>query len=338
MVKGCRKACIPFLGLVLFCLWLVSLGCRPGHNDTAGQHEKVTIASVSLPFSALIHVASLKGYFADEGLDVAFQMFEFGKPALRSVLDGKADIAVVGDTPIMHAVVGGENPVVLAVIATSASSEGVVARKDRGIGQPADLRNRKIGATIGTTGEFFLDSFLAANGIGHNEVKVVDLRPSEIADAFASGKIDAAATWQPVLMQLQTRIGADAIMFTDETIYSEIICIASTQKYAKEHPSAVRKILKALVRAEVFNRQNPEAARRIVADMLKIDGKLLDQVWSIYDFRVTLSQTLLISLEDQTEWLHMKSGTGTSVNSNYMDYIDFDDLQAVIPDAVRIIR
>ena len=90
-----------------------------------------------------MNIALVKDYLREEGLDATAQPHAFGKPALLSVINGKADIATVGDTPIVFAVMGGKKITVLAVIQTSNRNEAIVARRDKGIAKPSDLKGKK---------------------------------------------------------------------------------------------------------------------------------------------------------------------------------------------------
>jgi len=75
-----------------------------------------------------------------------------------------------------------------------------------------------------------------------------------------------------------------------------------------------------------------------VADFIKIDSALLEEIWGIFNFRVALDQALLVNLEDQTRWAIKKRLTARTDMPNYLDYIYISGLQAVKPEAVRIIR
>lgn len=90
-----------------------------------------------------MHIALKKGYLAQEGLDVTPKPHAFGKLAIEAIIEGKADLATVGDTPIMLAVMNGRKTMAHATIQTSSLNEAIVARKDRGIAAPGDLLGKK---------------------------------------------------------------------------------------------------------------------------------------------------------------------------------------------------
>jgi sulfonate transport system substrate-binding protein len=338
---GLRHWLMPFFLLrvvALLLLTLPTIACEKQSDQAVGLPEKVTIANAMTPFTALVQVALIKGFFSAEGLDVNAQPHEFGKLALQSVLEGKADVAVSGDTPVMFAVTSGKKTYTMAVLATSRKGEAIMARRDRGISSPDDLKGKTIGVTLGTTGDFFLESFLSIHRISKEEVHIVDMKPNEMTDALVTGKVDAVSFWSFFINQLLRQLGDNGIAFYDETVYSDTVCLTAMQEYVKTHPEAMRRMLRALIRAEAFVNKNPEETRRLVAEYIKVDQAILDEIWESFDFKVTLDQSLLLSLEDQTRWAIRNRLTEGGGSPNYLDFIYLESLQAVRPEAVRIIR
>ena len=62
--------------------------------------ENVIFAYTVPPDAALVHIAQMKGYFQQEGLDVTGQVHLIGKATLQSALEGKADFATVAKPPL----------------------------------------------------------------------------------------------------------------------------------------------------------------------------------------------------------------------------------------------
>jgi ABC-type nitrate/sulfonate/bicarbonate transport system substrate-binding protein len=173
-------------------------GCTPPDKQ-AGPREKITFAYSTAPNAALVHIAFANGYFSEEGLDATPQLHVFGKLALDAVMDGKADLATVAETPFVFAVMNGRKITTFAVIETSNRNEAIIARQDRGIAKPSDLLGKKIGFTLGTTSDFFAYSFLLFHGIDEKQVRRIGMDPDEMAEALGTGKVDAVSTWNPYL-------------------------------------------------------------------------------------------------------------------------------------------
>lgn len=318
---------------LLFCL----LSCNKVEK-IAGPREKITIAYSTSSNAILMYIAFAKGFLAEEGLDATPQPHAFGKLALNAVLEGKADLATVADTPIVFAVMNGKKITTLAVIQTSNRNQAIIASRDRGIEKPVDLKGKTIGVPLGTNAHFFADAFLLANGIEKKQVRVIDMKPDQMAVALDSGKVDAVSTFNPTVKQLEKKLGKRGIVFFGESIYTEAFCIAAEQGYVKKNPEVIKKVLRGLIKAETFVKEHNEEARRLVAGFIKTDKALLDEIWDIFTFRVVLDQALLVDFESQTRWvLKNKLTEGTSM-PNYLEFIYTDGLWAVKPEAVRIVR
>jgi ABC-type nitrate/sulfonate/bicarbonate transport system substrate-binding protein len=312
-------------------------GCAPSDKPT-GPAEKITIAFTTSPNAALVHIAFAKGYFAEEGLDAVPQPHAFGKLALDAVNAGKADLATAADTPIVFAVMNGRKIMTLAVIQTANMNEAVIARRDRGIATPSDLLGKKIGYTPRTSSDFFTYSFLLFHGIDEGQVKRIGMDPGNMAEALDAGRVDAVSTWTPYLRILQKKLGSNGVVFYGEKLYTETFCVIATQEYVKRNPEAVKKALRALMKAETFVKRHPGESRRLVADFTGTDKAVVEGTWDLFTFKVALDQALLVNFEDQTRWV-MKNRLATRTDMpNYLDFIYDNGLRSVKPEAVRIVR
>jgi NitT/TauT family transport system substrate-binding protein len=324
---NCKKKFSCIISVLLFIILYLSLySCSKKSTDPVNPREKITIAYPRSMYSVLFTVAYKKGYFKSEGLEIIPQVHDFGKKAVQSMIEGKADLAISGDTVVMFAISRGEK---ISII---------VARKDSGINKPGDLEGKRIAVALETTGHFFLDSFLSINGISRNNIRIVNLSPKEMQGALSNGTVDAVAVWQPVAKQIELQLGNNGRVFYDERVYSDIICISSTSAFIHKNSGSVIKILRALINAETFVKDYPEETRRLVSDYLEIDKVILESIWSSLFFKVTLDQSLLVSLEDETRWARENRLIVNRKTPQYLDYIYFNGLQSVKPDAVNIIR
>jgi NitT/TauT family transport system substrate-binding protein len=166
----------------------------------------------------------------------------------------------------------------------------------------------------------------------------MNLNPAEMIKAVNSGKADAVSVWQPIAKQLEKQLGDNGTVFYDERIYSDIICMSSTQNFANKNPELIVKVLKSLMRAEKFVKDNPDETRKLVAEHLNINKNILEEIWNTLYFKVTLDQSLLVSLEDQTRWARENKLIEIKETPRFLDYIYFKGLQSVCQDAVNIIQ
>ena len=137
------KARLTMVGLfVALCAMGTALWLSHKPLSWAPTPARLTLAEGSRPIAGPVYVAHAQGYFEAEGLEVILQPHTSGKAALQAVLEGRADLGTVAETPIMHAAMKGEQIYVVATIHQSEQNTVVVARQDRGILSPIDLSGR----------------------------------------------------------------------------------------------------------------------------------------------------------------------------------------------------
>lgn len=312
--------------------------CDRTDQKPAGPPEKITIAYATLPETALAQVAQARGYNREEGLEVTARLHPYGKRALEDLLAGNADFATTAETPFMFASMQGEKLAVVATIETSNLSNAILARRDRGILSPEDLKGKKVAVTSGTILDYFLDSVLTIQKISRKDVKVVDLNVGEMADALARGDIDAISTFAHYKVLAQKKLGGQAVTFQNNDIYKETFNVVATQEFIHNNPDKVKKMLRALVRAEEFVKKHPAEAQKSVSDFSGIEIGIIRDIWADTSFDVTLDQTLILALEDESRWAIKRGLTDTSNIPNYLELIYYDGLKSIKPEAVSILR
>jgi len=254
------------------------------------------------------------------------------------VLEGKADFASVAETPVMFAILNGKKIAIIASIGSSHKNHAIVARKDLGILLPQDLKGKKIATTLGITSDFFMDGFLAVRGIARKELTVVNLKPEELENAIESGEVAAVSAFNPYLSQTQKKLGDKGITFYDEGLYTNTFNVVATQEFIRKNPEKVRKVLRALVKAEKMARENPAEAQKLVAQFTGIAPGIIAETWAICSFELTLNQSLILVLEDEARWAIENGFTRARKVPNFLDYIYFDGLKSIKPEAVRILQ
>lgn len=313
---------------------LLSVGVIWPDLARSSAKTKVTMAVSYDPSSASIFVAHDKGFFTREGLDLTLLMHQTGKAALASTLQGKADFATIADTVLMFAALDNQPISAIATISDSNSHHKVIALRSRGIAEARDLTGKRIGVTSGTSGDFFLYSFLLFKDIPVNRVRIVNLSPDDMHDALVSRKVDAVAAWYPTVDYLRNRLGADAIIFGDEA-YSMTWNIVAEREYLSKNPETVKKILRALLKAQVYLFEHPEEAIKITARHSRIDPGQLKSQWKNYEFNIRLGEGLLVNLEDQARWA-LRNSRGRITIPDFKDFIYTRGLEEVKPSAISI--
>ena len=301
-----------------------------------GPVAKVTIGVGVAPLSVLIWVAENEGYFADNGLDVEMKEYLSGKAALADLIDGKVDIATITEFGFMSKSFDEKDIRILSSI-TAATINSLIARKDKGIEEISDLKGKRIAVTSGTEAEFFLGTFLIFNDISINDVAIVYLEPRDIVQSVSDGEVDAAMTWEPYVYKTRTNLGENAIVWPGQSGQESYWLFVSKEDFITRNPGMVKRSLKALLQAEEFVKRNKDGSKRILVSH-DVDAQFVDDIWQKLDYTISLSQALLITMEDGAEWRIKNNLTDATEVPNYLDYIYLDALEEVKPEAVTVIR
>lgn len=303
--------------------------------------KKLKEITISTTFASFVgypfYVAYGKGYFKEEGIEIIFQNYPHGKANLNAVIEKKVNLGLSSETPFMYAVLNGEEICVIGSMVTAKNDLAVVAREDRGILIAKDLEGKTIGVTIGSNGEYFLELILLFHGVSLDAVNTVNLKPNQMVDSLLKGKVDAIATWNPQQYIARNALGNQGRTFYAEGLYAPLFLISARQEYVRQNPETIERVVRSLIKATQFIRDHPAESQKIVAQHIKLDKSLLSGLSATYNFKISLTQSLLITLENQTRWAIEKKLTEQPKVPNYLNFICRKALKAIKPNNITII-
>jgi len=328
-----------FVGIAIIVLIGIPIGGCSQQMEKPEETEKVTIGiSVTSLLPSLVHIAEEKGYFLEEGIDVEVKSYPTGKAALAATFSGEVDMGTVADTPIVSNSFERNDFAIFLTIVDSAGHAKTIARKDRGINIPQDLVGKKVATTIGTTAHFFMAVFLTLNKIDVSDVEIVNMKPGETIEAIVNGDVDAICTWEPNALNAAKNLGDNATILPSDVGYEATFNLIAMNDYIENNPELIRNVIKALVKAEEFASNNQGESIDIIASRLETDREDIDKLWDDYRFKISLRQSLIVTLEDVARWSMQNNFTDKTEVPNYLDYIYMDALEEVKPEAIGIIR
>lgn len=287
--------------LALFAGMQLRRSGRERRDPVSGHLVFGTSASVS---TGLIAIADREGYFTGEGLRVEIRRYRSAAAAFGEMLDGKIQMAGVAETPLVHTSFVRDDFRIFAVACTSGSDPKIVARRDAGIAAPADLIGKRIGSTRkGQSAHFFLSLFLLKYGIPEMKVAILHDSPASVVDRLLSGDLDAASLFEPYACEASAALGDNAAVFREVGLYHKTFCLTAKPGFLQSEAADVERFLRALIRAESFVQEHPEAAKRMMAKDLAINPAVVDQFWQNAAFMVELPYSLLSTMKDQAQWV-----------------------------------
>ncbi|MCK9390193.1 MAG: NrtA/SsuA/CpmA family ABC transporter substrate-binding protein [Syntrophales bacterium] len=301
-----------------------------------GPSEEITVGVANVMSTALFDIAAARGLFRDQGLELKLVAYETGVEAVDDLLKNKLDAATATE---FVAVTKHSRHLDIRLLASISRPElhEVIARRDRGITEPAHLKGKRIAVTRNSSGDFFLETFIAHQGIPAAGVTFVDLPPPRIPPALSSGAVDAAMAWEPMVGQIKEHLGANAVHWSGQSGQAYYLMLITREDFVRERPRTVEHLLRALIEAEKFAASHTLEAQEILAKRRGYDLAAVQSLWPRCDFRVRLDQDLLTLMEDEAKWSIRHKRLKTEV-PNYLAVIHWESLKKIKPEAVGIIH
>jgi NitT/TauT family transport system substrate-binding protein len=289
----------------------------------------------------LVWISENRGYFRDEGLDVSIIEFDSGRAALAEMLDGKVqrlDLATVAQTAVMSYGFRRGNFGIVGTMAYSEDDVKILANRDKGIKAAGELRGKRVGVTLRSRGHYFLSLLLNHHGLAYSDVEIVDFRASELAQAISDGRVDAVSTWEPHLTNGRKLLGENGLVLSGKGLFREEFYFVVKEDFAKNHRESLKGFLRAIMKAETFVQENRTEAIGIVARRLNLDRDFVASIWSDFQYRLVIDQSVLVTLEIEARWAIKNKLVEETKVPDYSELIYFDLLEALRPASVTIIR
>jgi ABC-type nitrate/sulfonate/bicarbonate transport system substrate-binding protein len=312
------------------------------NGSTNGSSPTIKIGIQASPAMAVVMVAKDKGFFDAERVDVTLTLFAAGKLALQANLAGSVDYSISGEVPTCLAVLQGNDlRVVAQVVERTVNEVRVVAKRDEHATSPEryfKAKRRKLSTSFGGGPEMYTHSFLKHYGIKASDVEIISQAPGDMPAALESGTVDAVAIFDPFAFIAERRLGVQGVTFKDETIYSELYVMNASSLQVAKQPEVIEKILRALLKASDFIRENPEDAKKIVQNYTKLDKEVIDGIWGSFVFKPALTKQLINYWEAETTWAKEtgKVDTKTLMPDFRKQVIDATFLQKIAPNTVQL--
>lgn len=298
--------------------------------------EKIIIGNLG-EYSIFNLIAKENGYFKENGLDAEIKEYLAGPPMIKDLLGGNLNVAAAGEFPGVNSMFTNSNLRILAETSKQKSTR-VVARKDSGISNPSDLKGKKIGVTKNSAGELFLGRFLLFNNLAFTDVSVINLSPTEMTEQIVNGQIDAVATYEPNPYNIEKKLGDNAISWSAQGDQNTYALLYSTVEFIKNHPQIIERYLRSLMQAETFVKNHNAEAKDLVKKILHYDDAYMDYyTWKVSN-SLALGQALLLTMEDEARFAISNKLTDQTKVPNYLNFIYFDALIKIKPEAVTVIH
>lgn len=308
-------------------------------NNSTVIKPTIRLALAKAFITGPLLIALKQNYFEEEGVIVqVVGEYSSGKESFEKMLRGEADISTVATTPVVFNSFDRKDFSIFTTYLTSYDGIKIIGRKDRNINSPMDLKQKTIGIVPGTISQILLDSFLAYNKILIKELKLRHYKGSELPDALMKGEVDAISIWEPYAYFAQKKLGNLAIKIPTSQVYRTSINLAVMNDFAAKNPLLLQKVIKALIKAVDFMETEKSKAQKLMSEILDLDINLVTNFWQDVKYKIVLDQLLIITMENEIRWAIEHGIVSSAMTPNYLDFVNYEILEAVIPEAITLIR
>ncbi len=211
-----------------------------------------------------------KGWFREEGVDVKFEWFDY-VPSMDAYVAGKVDAVCMTNGDALVTGATGKPSVGILINDYSNGNDMIVAAP--GIDSIKDLKGRKVGIEEGFVEHLLLLTGLEKNGLGADDVTIVNTPTNETPQVLASKAVDAIGAWQPNSGQALKAVPGSKPVFTSADAPGIIydLLYVSPESLEKNRGDWA-KVVKVWYRIAEFIRdeENTDEALRILSARVKI--------------------------------------------------------------------
>ncbi|AMR81575.1 taurine ABC transporter substrate-binding protein [Cupriavidus nantongensis] len=302
----------------------------PAAQTVHAQGKNVVIAyqDMVVPWR---YAQDMKELEKQTGYTVSFRQFGGGGDVIRAMASGQIAIGEAGTSPIASALSQGLDVELFWILDDINAAEAMVARNGSKIASVADLKGKRIGVPFVSTTHYHTLVALERAKINPKDVRIVNMRPPEVAAAWERGDIDATFIWDPVLAKLKQsgtvlttsgQIAAD----TGKATFDGMI---ANKKFARENPEFMVKLVRVLAAADENYRKNKAswtADSPMVKAVAKVSGAKPETVpasMALYSFP---------TLQEQVSERWLGGGAARALQSAAQFLKEQGTIQTVLPD------
>ncbi len=231
------------------------------------QHIDLGVGFIPNVQFAPFYVAQAKGFYAEEGLDVALE-YGFENDFVALTAQGSRQFAVAsGDQVILARAQG--LPLVYVMKWYERFPVGVMALSETGIESPQDLAQHKVGIP-GLFGATFVGwkALVHATELDEGTVDLTEIGFTQAA-AVSEGQIDAALVYlanEPVQLS-EEGMEVNVIEVSE---YMDLVSngIVTNETVIEENPDLIRKLVRGTLRGLAYTIDHPDEAFEIVREFV----------------------------------------------------------------------
>jgi taurine transport system substrate-binding protein len=271
----------------------------------------------------------------ETGYKISYRKFGGGGDVIRAMASGNVQIGEAGSSPVAAGLSQGLPIQLFWILDNINDAEAMVARNGSGITTVADLKGKRLGVPFVSTSHFHALLAIKKAGLSPTDVKVLNMRPAEIAAAWERGDIDAAYIWNPVLSKIEAngKVVTTSGKIAAQTDLATFDGFVVNSDWAKANPQFMTTFVKILAKGDADYRAHPDqwtgatAQGKAVAD---VTGGTAD------DVKASLALYQFPTPEEQASSKWLGGGSASGAAKSLLATADFlkdqKTLQSTLPD------
>ena len=243
-------------------------GAKPDAPKAEGEKIPMKIAFCTWAGYAPLFIAEKKGFFDEAGIDAEIVIMEdestYGAAFVSDSIQGLGQVL---DRDIIQFKAGAPEQYVCTMDA-STGGDGLVATAD--IKTMDDLAGKTVALDKSATSYFFFLQALQDSNITEEDINIVEMGNDEAGEAFLSGNVDAAVTWEPALSSCSDREGGHKLVTSADYPKAIIDVLTVSRGLAEKHPDISEKLAECWYKSVDYVNSDFEDACKIMAEGLDL--------------------------------------------------------------------
>jgi NitT/TauT family transport system substrate-binding protein len=194
------------------------------------------------------------------------------------------------------------------------------------------LKGKRVMAPPLTSANYFVVAMLRTVGLTDDDVEVVPLPPAQgdqtgmdqMSDALARGDVDAISIWEPEPEDAIHRLGDDAIVFQDRSVYREVFNLhaRATDLADPVKRRSIVAFVRAIADATAALKADPEPFWPHVSSITGFSVEEIGWGWPEMQFPVRIVPDMLDVLEVEEVWVARASNRAPRSRAELAQFID----------------
>ncbi|RFU19874.1 ABC transporter substrate-binding protein [Geodermatophilus marinus] len=246
-------------------------------EDCGEVDASIRVGAIPIVDVAPLYLGIEQGIFSDAGLEVEAFLAQGGAAIVPAVVNGEAQFGVSNITSLLQAEGRG---VPLALVAPNSGASGnaeddyaaVIVAGDSPYQSAADLDGTRIGInSINNISDTVVRESVRQAGGDPDSIEFVEIPFPDMVSAVSSGQVDGVFAVEP-FVTLGERAGLRAVSFpyteTDEDLL--VAGWFTSDQFVQEEPCVVQAFTEAMVEAQQYAQDNPDAVREVLGTYTQI--------------------------------------------------------------------